>query len=161
MTDVSIDGFLKSNPPKADLKSRYQQEFARHCTPIIEEDEDEVIIEPDDIEEDVQLRRRNVPPADYDSDLKDEYDRLKEKYDHLRHRLLMSTSLTEEDSQYLEQEIVTSPTEEIGALKIENEQNSVTEDYQTEQISETHSITSDNESPFESNFNGNSSSIVS
>ncbi|KAF2368877.1 Phospholipid/glycerol acyltransferase [Trinorchestia longiramus] len=34
MSDVSIDGFLKANPPKADLKSKYQQEFAKHCIPV-------------------------------------------------------------------------------------------------------------------------------
>ncbi|KAA0202800.1 hypothetical protein HAZT_HAZT008657 [Hyalella azteca] len=33
LSDVSIDGFLKANPPKADLKSQYQREFAKHCMP--------------------------------------------------------------------------------------------------------------------------------
>lgn len=31
MMDVSIDGFLKVNPPKANLKTQYQVEFAKHC----------------------------------------------------------------------------------------------------------------------------------
>uniref|UniRef100_A0A6A7G205 Glycerol-3-phosphate acyltransferase 3-like n=1 Tax=Hirondellea gigas TaxID=1518452 RepID=A0A6A7G205_9CRUS len=32
MCDVSIDGLLKIKPPKADLKSMYQLEFAKHCS---------------------------------------------------------------------------------------------------------------------------------
>lgn len=40
MTDVSIDGFLKANPPKADLKSQYQREFAKHCVTSSDDDAD-------------------------------------------------------------------------------------------------------------------------
>lgn len=39
---MSIDGFLKTNPPKEDLKSRYQMEFAKHCCPSTITEEQEV-----------------------------------------------------------------------------------------------------------------------
>lgn len=98
MSDVSIDGFLKSNPPKADLKSKFQQEFARHCYSIIEEDD---VFDPtstDDKENVLRERKPGYASEEDESLLKTKYDKLKTKYDTLRMQLKMpNDEVLEED----------------------------------------------------------------
>ena len=96
LTDLPVDGFLKMNPPNADVKSRYQKEFARHCQlATFEEEEDDLQFNEMTFPKSEEPAKSETPPFDHSSNLfskdgnilRSEYEKLKAENEHLRKRL--------------------------------------------------------------------------